>query len=211
MADNANAADDDKTDIEGATSATFTPRDADMGKNLSVKVEYTDGKGEDEAEDELATAVANSAAPRFYDSDTVATRKAITEFEIELAENTVTDIVLKMGQIHVVHRTDNVQSVLRYAVGGPDAAAFEIDTTNQVDLKATGQLDLEDKASYSVTVTATDSDSNSATLSVTIKVTEVDEAPEDHGRRLGHIGTTQPRGRRGRDCGRHIHGGWPGC
>ena len=70
VADTANAADDDKTDIEGATSATFTPRDADMGKFLSVKVEYTDGKGEDEAEDELATAIANSAAPRFYDSAT---------------------------------------------------------------------------------------------------------------------------------------------
>ena len=68
--------------------------------------------------------------------------------------------------------------------GTDDASSFdiEIDTSGgQVNLKATGQLDLEGKASYSVTVTATDSDSNSATLSVTIKVTNVDEKPEISG------------------------------
>ena len=175
----ADSADDAKTEIEDATSATFVPRDEDMGMFLSVKVEYTDGKGEDEAEAEFGTAVAESASPRFYDKVfTEDTRKAITEFEIELAENTVDDAVLKMGQIHVVHRTDNVTAVLRYAVGGTDSAAFEIDTTGgRVDLKATGQLDHEDKASYSVTVTATDSDANSASIDVTVKVTEVDEKP----------------------------------
>ena len=92
VADSTNAADDAKTEIEDATSATFVPRDEDMGKYLSVKVKYTDGKGEDEAEDELADVVAPSASPRFYDEATGETRrKAITEFEIELAENTVDD------------------------------------------------------------------------------------------------------------------------
>ena len=89
VANSANAADDAKTDIEGATSATFTPRDEDMGKSLSVKVEYTDGKGEDEAEAEL-----NNRRCGFRSAEilrlgiTESTRKAITEFEIELPENT---------------------------------------------------------------------------------------------------------------------------
>ena len=179
VADNANAADDDKTDVEGATSATFTPRDEDLGKFLSVKVEYTDGEGEDEAEAELAIAIAASAAPRFYDSATPGTRKAITELEIELTENTVTDKDLMMGQIFVDDREDDETTVLRYAVGGTDSASFEIDTSGgTVQLKATGQLDREDKASYAVTVTATDSDANRTTLPVTIEVTNVDEAPE---------------------------------
>ena len=34
-----------RTDIDGATSATFTPRDRDLGDFLSVKVKYTDDKG----------------------------------------------------------------------------------------------------------------------------------------------------------------------
>ena len=54
------------TVIDGATSATFTPRDRDLGDSLSVKVKYTDGKGKDDATAVLATAVAASAAPRFY-------------------------------------------------------------------------------------------------------------------------------------------------
>ena len=186
MADEAGAADDDKTEIEDATSATYTPRDEDMDKFLSVKVEYTDGKGDDEAEGELAVDVAESASPRFYDKvATDDTRKAITEFEIELAENTVDDEVLKMGPIYVDHRTDDVATVLRYAVSGTDMASFEIETgvanSQEVNLKATGQLDLEDKASYSVTVMATDSDGLSASLPVTIKVTDEDEAPKLEG------------------------------
>ena len=59
---------DTATVIDGATAATFTPRDRDLGDSLSVKVKYTDGKGKDEvANTELATAVEASAAPRFYD------------------------------------------------------------------------------------------------------------------------------------------------
>ena len=189
VADDAGAADDAKTEIEDATSATYTPRDEDMDKFLSVKVEYTDGKGEDEAEYELAVAVAEAAAPRFYDSVVEETRKTITEFEIELPENTVDDKVEKMEPIYVDHRTDDVATVLRYAVSGTDMASFEIVTgvasSQEVNLKATGQLDHEDKASYSVTVTATDSDGLSASLPVTIKVTEVDEKPELSGSGTG--------------------------
>ena len=63
---------------------------------------------------------------------------------------------------------------LTYALGGTDAASFDIDSaTGQLSTKAA--LDYETKASYSVTVTATDPDDETATIEVTINVTNVDE------------------------------------
>ena len=51
------------TAIDGATLATFTPRDRDLTKFLSVKVKYTDGKGKDDVTQVLTTAVAASVSP----------------------------------------------------------------------------------------------------------------------------------------------------
>ena len=45
-------------------------------------------------------------------------------------------------------------------------------------MQTKAKLDYETKKSYMVTVTATDSDGLSASIDVTIKVTDVDEAPE---------------------------------
>ena len=84
-----------RTDIDGATSATFTPRDRDLGDFLSVKVKYTDDKGKDEATGAFgaadnAVAVAASAAPRFYKTRPSMTDDAnvVTKFELKLPENT---------------------------------------------------------------------------------------------------------------------------
>ena len=169
-----------KTDIDGATSATFTPRDRDLAKFLSVKVKYTDGKGKDEVTEVLTTAVAESAAPRFY--KTRSKTEVVTKFELEFPENTAADMdAAREGEIFVDHRTD--AELLTYAVGGADASSFKvipegsIAADAMVKLQAQGPLDIEDKASYAVTVTATDSDGNSATLSVTVMVTPVDEMP----------------------------------
>ena len=177
----ADEADGPVTDIDGATAATFTPRDSDLDKFLSVEVKYTDGKGKGEATGQLGTKVAPSAVPRFYDSADVDNRKVVTKFELELEENTAeNENNKKEGEIFVVHRTDDPATVLRYAVGGADAASFQVITdadANTVKLQAQGPLDIEEKASYAVTVTATDSDGNSATLPVTVTVTPIDEEP----------------------------------
>ena len=185
---------DTGTAIDGATSATFTPRDGDLAKFLSVKVKYTDGKGKDDAEEKIgppgaAVAVAASAAPRFYDKAVGETdSKVVTKFEVELNENTATDDEdTKMkGPIYVGHRTDI--SLLQFAVGGTDAAYFKVSTVaddrvisgmrGTFQLEAQDPLDYEEKASYAVTVTATDSDGNSGSIDVTITVTDMDEMPE---------------------------------
>ena len=48
----------------------------------------------------------------------------------------------------------------------------------QISLKTGTKLDYEDRTTYMVTVTAADPDGESASVDVTIKVTDVDEAPE---------------------------------
>ena len=115
------------TAIDGATAATFTPRDRDVTKFLSVKVKYTDGKGKDEVTKVLETAVAPVAAPRFYDKAlTEDDEKVVSEFELKLAENTAADMETKMeGDIFVGHRTDDPETVLTYTVGGTDAAVLQ--------------------------------------------------------------------------------------
>ena len=178
---------DTGTAIDGATSATFTPRDKDVGKFLGVKVKYTDGKGKDSAEEKLgpenaAVAVAPVAAPRFYDKAlSEDDKKVVSEFELDLAENTAANMNTKMeGDIFVGHRTDDPETGLTYTVGGADAASFKVmpdDGASMVKLQAQDPLDKEEKASYAVTVTATDSDGSMATLAVTVTVTNVDEMP----------------------------------
>ena len=46
----------DETDISGATSRTYTPVAADVGKTLKVKVDFTDDGGNDESRTSAATA-----------------------------------------------------------------------------------------------------------------------------------------------------------
>ena len=65
---------------------------------------------------------------------------------------------------------------LTYTLGGVDTASFSIISTNgQLQTKAA--LDFETKPSYSVTVSVSDDNGGSDSIAVTIKVTNVNEAP----------------------------------
>ena len=78
--------------------------------------------------------------------------------------------------------------LLTYRLSGADAGSFTIksDTITggstvrggQITVKAGTKLDYETKSTYMVTVTATDPGGVSASIDVTIKVTDVNEAPE---------------------------------
>ena len=75
-----------------------------------------------------------------------------------------------------VAATDADNDTLTYTLGGTDAASFTIvSTTGQ--LKTSGALDYETQSSYSVTVTAADAGALSATTTVSITVTDVNDAP----------------------------------
>ena len=65
---------------------------------------------------------------------------------------------------------------LTYSLGGPHAAAFDIDAASG-QLRTSAALDYETQSSYSVTVTAEDSEGASASIDVTIEVTDANDPP----------------------------------
>ena len=76
----------------------------------------------------------------------------------------------------VVATDPDSDDTLTYTLGGTDVDSFSIVNTSG-QLRTNVALDHEIKASYSVTVTATDGDNLSDTTTVTISVTNVNEAP----------------------------------
>ncbi len=65
---------------------------------------------------------------------------------------------------------------LTYSLGGTDASSFDIVTSSgQLQTKAT--LNYETKSSYKVTVSVTDGNGGSDSITVTINVSDVNEAP----------------------------------
>ena len=166
------------SNIGGATSATYTPVAADVGKYLRATVTYTDpqGSGKTARAVSSSTVVAGNAEPSF--STTTATRT--------LPENSGAGVDVTGG---TVTATDGDSDTLTYSLTGTDAARFEIDSSSgQIATKsgATHNFNFESsKDSYSVTVNVRDSkdaavDADTAvddTIAVTINLTNVNEAP----------------------------------
>ena len=73
--------------------------------------------------------------------------------------------------------TDNTDN-LTYELSGTDAPSFRIDReTGQITVAPGAKLDYETKQTYTVTVKATDPSDESDSITVTINVTNVEEAP----------------------------------
>ncbi len=69
--------------------------------------------------------------------------------------------------------TDPENDVLTYTLSGPDASAFDIDSSTG-QLKTKAALDYETETTYSVTITVSDG-TLTDTITVTINVTDIDE------------------------------------
>ena len=152
--------------ISGATNAAYTPVSDDVGNYLRASASYTDDHGGSKtasavtANAVVAAPVSNSAP--VFGPDT-ATRS--------IAENTAAE--QNIGE--AVTATDADDDALTYSLGGADMASFNIvAASGQLQTKAA--LDYETKSSYEVTVTATDPSSETASITVTISVTNADEA-----------------------------------
>ena len=191
---------DTRGQIDDATTPRYTPVKDNDGKFLQAVVTYTDefsapGTGPNIVRMTTANAVRVDAAakrsPRFASAAT----------ERRVAENTPTTGAV--GAPVMATDEDQDDATLTYVLEGTDSNAFTLATYDEtVDgdqvTRTTGQilvgdmtmLDYEKKNNYSVVVKATDSDNQSATTRVTIRVTNVDEAPmfmgEDADFAIGH-------------------------
>ena len=183
--------------IKGAASDTYTPVADDVTDTLNAVALYTDGSpNEGDAKDGVVAPAANQVladtrnkAPVFPDQDAEMDGDQ-TDQERSVLENVpamgnAPATVLVREITPAVTATDFITAneglptveILTYTLGGPDADSFTIDRgTGLLGTKVA--LDTETKDTYMVTVTATDPSGVQATITVTIKVTGVDEAPE---------------------------------
>ncbi len=89
-----------------------------------------------------------------------------------IAENTTSDVNIGSA----VSATDADNDTLTYGLTGTDASVFSIDNSNG-QLQTSNSLDYETKSSYSVTVTVSDVNGGSDTITVTINITDANDAP----------------------------------
>ena len=159
--------DSEWTDIDVATSGSYTPVDADLDKVLRATASYIDPQGSGKSaqgvsENAVQPAAPTNNAPVFAEETDTRT----------IDENTAAG--KSIGD--PVTATDTDEDKLTYGLGGDDAASFDIDeSTGQLQTKA--DLDYETKQTYTVTVTATDPSDYSDDITVTIAVTDEDEPP----------------------------------
>ena len=155
------------TDISGATLATYTPADGDVGEFLKATASYTDDHGQNkraEAASDNAVQAGANRPPTFASS-------AVT---FTVPENSAANV--NVGS--AVTATDlDTGNTLEYSLDATGATFFDIDSTSsgQIKTKSGVTYDHETTPSYSVTVTADDSKGGTDTIAVTIDVTDMEE------------------------------------
>ena len=158
-------ADGTYANINGATSATYTPVDADADTYLRATATYTDGYGsgndvEMAVSASAVTQVPVNVAPEF--ASETATRS--------IAENTAANA--NIGEPGRGHRPQWRYPDLHPGRDGRGLVRYRRSTGQ---LRTSAALDFETKSTYSVEVTATDPGGLSDTIDVTIDVTDVVE------------------------------------
>ena len=164
------------TDISGATSNSYVPIVADVGKYLLVKASYDDGEGTGkEATAKTINAVFRSAnEPPAFEEGTATTRS--------INENSSPGT--RVGA--VVAASDPEDDTLTYSLASStDSAHFEIDpATGRLEVASGAVLDYESDPDLLVVLQVTDGkasdhsqdDSLDDTISLTINLVNLDEA-----------------------------------
>ena len=155
--------------ISGATSATYTVVVADLAKVLRATVTYQSEDGVDQEVQSAATSAVRAAnqAPIFPSETT--TRS--------VPENTVSGVAIGIP----VQAPDGDDDPLTYSLSGDDASSFAIDSASG-QISTSASLDFETKTLYQVTVSANDGWGGFAEVAVTIRVTNVNEPPDQMAR-----------------------------
>ena len=168
------------TAIEGATTASYTPKADDATNCLRATASYEDGAEAALTERTPAMGVSDRAvevkpfandAPVFADEDEPTGADPV---ELEVYEKTTGDIA------DAIMATDPNGDLMMYSLEGGDADSFSIGRiTGQLSVGDGTKLDYEsDKKTYSFMVKATDPSGADGTVDVTITLKDVDEGPE---------------------------------
>ena len=169
--------DESWTPIAGASSATYTPKPADVGRCLRARVIYTDNienptDQNDEATGVLEAPVQSSrlanAAPRFVDQDLNSPGDQSDRTSRKIEENEEPEQSIGSP----VSAFDDDDKLLIYTLSGEDAAFFSI-SRNNGQLRTKASLNYEVRNSYAVVVTATDPSGAADSIHVTINVIDV--------------------------------------
>ena len=178
--------------IDGATSATYTPRmdddpstdedESDVGYYVRATATYNDKKSEEDEDSETEAKEGERTMSQISESAVRVTPDVndAPEFETDTVDREVEETEGAGGNVDdPVKATDPDSDVLSYSLsGGADKDAFTIDQrTGQVKVGANTKLNFEARTTYTVEVKADDPFGLSDTITVTITVTDVDEAP----------------------------------
>ena len=177
--------DADWAEIDGAESEVYTPVTSpitDVDKCLRAVAKYSDRRG-----DGKTSTMGVSGNPVIINTDNRPPEFKGQPGSLKVDENSADDADAPITR--QIKADDPNDDKLTYKVTGAEAGLFKIanaddDTTADVDeegqitVKSGTKLDYEAKSSYMVTVTATDPNGLMASHDVTIKITDVDEAPE---------------------------------
>ena len=178
--------------IVDATSNAYTPTAIGQGNGqteakLTAVVSYTDKEGPSKkalkASANAVIANTDNRPPEFEDADTGTTRYVIeTAMEgagVTLNADGTTATAAPDGDPVTATDPNGDGDTLTYTLGGTDKDSFDINSgTGQITVGEDAELDYETKETHTVTVAATDPSLASATITVTIMVVGVDEAPE---------------------------------
>ncbi len=142
---------------------TKDPIDYETKNSYSVLVSVSDDK---KGKDEIAVTINvtdDNEVPEFTEGEST-TRS--------VAENTLANSPIG----DPVSATDENDDTLEYALVGPDASSFGIDSSSG-QLKTSASLNYEDTDSYSVSVVVSDNKGGTDEISVSINVTDANDAP----------------------------------
>ena len=161
---------DDWNVIDGATSSTYTPGVADINHYLRATTTYEDTHGAGKVKESVSRRVVKRTAqdndpPRFTD-DGLTLRF--------VAENSSHETVVGAE----VEATDPNHDDLVYSLVSTFNDRFEIDSeTGQILVGRAANLDHETTDEYLLMVEATDPVTLKDTITVTVRITDVDEQP----------------------------------
>ena len=171
----------DITEIEGATSASYTPVVGDVDRALRATASYTDAHGPDKSTSVVAdqlVASARNLAPVFTDEDEDTDGVQLNPREVPENSAADTDVGAPIGATDTEDDETADDSALTFALSGADAGLFDIASPGgQITVEAGAQLDYETKDTYTVTITVRDLEGLNSSINLTIKVTNVNEAP----------------------------------